>query len=114
MMYAGLTHGAGKLIGEFGTEKQKKLFLKKMYTGEWGGTMLLTEPEAGSDVGALTTSAKRNDDGTYSITGNKIFISGGEHDLAENIIHPVLARIEGAPGRNKGNFFVPCSQDMGE
>jgi len=109
MMYAGLTHGAGKLIGEFGTEMQKKLFLKKMYTGEWGGTMLLTEPEAGSDVGALTTSAKKNDDGTYSITGNKIFISGGEHDLAENIIHPVLARIEGAPAGTKGIslFLVP-------
>ncbi|MDH3881551.1 MAG: acyl-CoA dehydrogenase N-terminal domain-containing protein, partial [Desulfobacteraceae bacterium] len=77
MMYAGLTHGAGKLIQSFGTEQQKRLFLNKMYSGEWTGTMLLTEPEAGSDVGALTTSAVKNDDGTYSITGNKIFISGG-------------------------------------
>ena len=109
MMYAGLTHGAGKLVETFGTEKQKALFLKKMYTGEWTGTMVLTEPEAGSDVGALTTSAVKNDDGTYSITGNKIFISGGEHDLSENIIHPVLARIEGAPEGTKGVslFIVP-------
>lgn len=109
MMYPGLTHGAGKLVEAFGTDKQKQLFLKKMYTGEWTGTMLLTEPEAGSDVGALTTSAVRNDDGTYSITGNKIFISSGEHDLAENIIHPVLARIEGAPPGTKGVslFLVP-------
>jgi len=109
MMYAGLTHGAGKLVEAFGTDQQKKLFLKKMYTGEWTGTMLLTEPEAGSDLGALTTQAVKNDDGTYSITGNKIFISSGEHDLAENIIHPVLARIEGAPEGTKGIslFLVP-------
>ncbi len=109
MMYPGLTHGAGKLVETFGTDKQKELFLKKMFTGEWTGTMLLTEPEAGSDVGALTTSAVKNDDGTYSITGNKIFISSGEHDLTENIIHPVLARIEGAPEGTKGIslFLVP-------
>ncbi len=109
MMYPGLTHGAGKLVEEFGTDQQKKLFLHNMYTGKWAGTMLLTEPDAGSDVGALTTSAKKNDDGTYSITGAKIFISGGEHDLTENIIHPVLARIEGAPAGTKGIslFLVP-------
>jgi len=109
MMYPGLTHGAGKLVDAFGTDKQKALFLKKMYTGEWTGTMLLTEPEAGSDVGALTTSAVKNEDGTYSITGNKIFISSGEHDLAQNIIHPVLARIEGAPEGTQGIslFIVP-------
>lgn len=109
MMYAGLTHGAALLVETFGTEKIKNLFLKKMYTGEWTGTMLLTEPEAGSDVGLLTTSAVRNDDGTYAITGNKIFISSGEHDLAGNIIHPVLARIEGAPSGTKGIslFLVP-------
>ena len=109
MIYPGLTHGAGRLVETFGTDKQKEIFLKKMYSGEWTGTMLLTEPEAGSDVGALTTSAVKNDDGTYSITGNKIFISGGEHDLAENIIHPVLARIEGAPAGTKGIslFLVP-------
>ena len=109
MMYPGLTHGAGKLVETFGNQKQKKLYLKKMYSGEWTGTMLLTEPEAGSDVGALTTTAVRNGDGTYAITGNKIFISSGEHDLAENIIHPVLARIEGAPEGTKGIslFLVP-------
>ena len=109
MMYPGLTHGAGKLVETFGTDEQKNLFLRNMYSGKWTGTMLLTEPEAGSDVGALTTTAVKNDDGTYSITGSKIFISGGEHDLAENIIHPVLARIEGAPEGTKGIslFIVP-------
>ncbi|MEJ5359238.1 MAG: acyl-CoA dehydrogenase [Desulfobacterales bacterium] len=109
MMYAGLTHGAGKLIERFGTPEQKRMFLKNMFTGRWTGTMLLTEPEAGSDVGALTTSAVRRPDGTYALTGNKIFISSGEHDLAENIIHPVLARIEGAPPGTAGIslFLVP-------
>jgi len=109
MIYAGLTHGAARLIESFGTDKQKALFLKKMYSGKWTGTMLLTEPDAGSDVGALTTSAVKNEDGTYSISGNKIFISAGEHDLTENIIHPVLARIEGAPPGTKGIslFIVP-------
>ena len=109
MMYAGLTHGAGKLVETFGTAEQKELFLKNMYSGEWTGTMLLTEPEAGSDVGALTTTAVKNEDGTYSLTGNKIFISSGEHDLAANIIHPVLARIEGAPEGTGGIslFIVP-------
>jgi hypothetical protein len=109
MIYPGLTHGAGKLVERFGTETQKILFLKKMFSGQWTGTMLLTEPQAGSDVGALTTTAVKNSDGTYSITGNKIFISGGEHDLAENIIHPVLARIEGAPQGTRGIslFLVP-------
>jgi alkylation response protein AidB-like acyl-CoA dehydrogenase len=108
-MYPGLTHGAGKLVESFGTEEQKRIYLKNMYTGKWTGTMLLTEPEAGSDVGALTTTAVKNPDGTYSITGNKIFISSGEHDLAENIIHPVLARIEGAPAGTRGIslFLVP-------
>ncbi|MGD8703593.1 MAG: acyl-CoA dehydrogenase [Desulfosarcina sp.] len=109
MMYAGLTHGAALLVEAFGTERQKQLFLKNMFTGKWTGTMLLTEPEAGSDVGNLTTTAVKNDDGTYSITGTKIFISAGEHDLVENIVHPVLARIEGAPAGTKGIslFLVP-------
>ncbi|MCP3940154.1 MAG: acyl-CoA dehydrogenase [Desulfobacteraceae bacterium] len=104
-----LSHGAGKLVESFGTDKQKELFLEKIYTGVWGGSMLLTEPEAGSDVGALTTKAVKNDDGTYSITGNKIFITSGENDLVENIIHPVLARIEGAPPGTAGIslFLVP-------
>jgi alkylation response protein AidB-like acyl-CoA dehydrogenase len=109
MMYSGLTHGAGKLVESFGTDELKKRFLKKMFTGQWTGTMLLTEPEAGSDVGRLITSAVKNEDGTYAITGSKIFISSGEHDMAENIIHPVLARIEGAPEGTKGIslFLVP-------
>ncbi|MDO8501110.1 MAG: acyl-CoA dehydrogenase [Gemmatimonadaceae bacterium] len=109
LMYANLSHGAGKLIETFGSDRQKKLFLKKLFSGEWTGTMLLTEPEAGSDVGALTTTATPNPDGTYSITGNKIFISSGEHDLTSNIIHPVLARIEGAPAGTAGIslFIVP-------
>ncbi|MFW6080646.1 MAG: acyl-CoA dehydrogenase [Desulfosalsimonas sp.] len=103
------THGAAKMIEVFGTDEQKEMFLKKMYSGQWSGTMVLTEPEAGSDVGNLSTSAKKNEDGTYSISGNKIFITNGEHDLTENIIHPVLARIEGAPAGTKGIslFIVP-------
>jgi len=109
MLYSGMTHGAATLVATFGTQTQKDLYMEKMFFGEWGGTMLLTEPEAGSDVGALTSTATKNDDGTYSITGTKIFISAGEHDLAENIIHPVLARIEGAPEGTKGIslFLVP-------
>nr|WP_320017079.1 acyl-CoA dehydrogenase [uncultured Desulfobacter sp.] len=109
MIYCGLTRGAGHLVEHFGTQKQKNTYLKNMYTGKWTGTMLLTEPGAGSDVGALTTKAIPNGDGTYNIVGEKIFISGGEQDLTENIIHPVLARIEGAPGGTKGIslFLVP-------
>jgi alkylation response protein AidB-like acyl-CoA dehydrogenase len=107
--FGNLGHGAAKMIELFGTRGQKKLFLKKVYSGEWGGTMLLTEPGAGSDVGALSTTAVKNSDGTYSISGNKIFITCGEHDLTENIIHPVLARIEGAPPGTRGIslFIVP-------
>ncbi|MGD8262969.1 MAG: acyl-CoA dehydrogenase [Desulfobacterales bacterium] len=107
--FGGLGHGTGKMIEIFGTQKQKELFLKKLYTAEWGGTMVLTEPQAGSDVGALNTSAVKNPDGTYSISGNKIFITNGEHDLTENIIHPVLARIDGDPPGTKGIsiFIVP-------
>ncbi|WP_022668041.1 acyl-CoA dehydrogenase [Desulfospira joergensenii] len=109
MLYYGMTHGAAKLVEVFGTESQKNLYMKKMFAGTWGGTMLLTEPEAGSDVGALTTIARKKADGTYSIQGSKIFISAGEHDLCENIIHPVLARIEGAPAGTRGIslFLVP-------
>ena len=109
MMYPGLTHGAALLVEAFGTERQKKRFLRNMFTGKWTGTMLLTEPEAGSDVGNLSTTAVKNEDGTYAITGNKIFISAGEHDMVENIVHPVLARIEGAPAGTKGIslFLVP-------
>ncbi len=107
--YAWLTYWAGLVLNAYGTKQQKKLFLKKLYTGEWTGTMLLTEPEAGSDVGAITTRAVANHDGTYSLAGTKIFISGGEADLAANIVHTVLARIEGAPDGTKGIslFLVP-------
>jgi len=107
--YSQMGHGTGKMIELFGTDTLKKLFLKKLYTAEWGGTMLLTEPGAGSDVGALETTARKNEDGTYSISGNKIFITSGDHDLTENIIHPVLARIEGAPAGTAGIslFIVP-------
>jgi alkylation response protein AidB-like acyl-CoA dehydrogenase len=109
MNYGGMGHGTGKMVEIFGTPEQKELFLKKLYTAQWGGTMLLTEAQAGSDVGALTTSAVKNQDGTYTITGNKIFITNGEHDLTANIIHPVLARIEGDPPGTKGIsiFLVP-------
>ncbi|EMS78925.1 acyl-CoA dehydrogenase [Desulfotignum phosphitoxidans] len=109
MLHNILIHGAGKLVERFGTDQQKDLYLKNMYTGKWGGSMLLTEPEAGSDVGALTTKAVKNDDGTYRISGSKIFISSGDTDLVKNIIHPVLARIEGAPAGTAGIslFLVP-------
>jgi hypothetical protein len=106
-IYAMLGHGAGKLYEIFGTPEQKKLFLPNVYSGKWGGTMCLTEPSAGSDVGALTTTAVKNADGTYSISGTKIFISAGDHDMVENIIHPVLARIEGdAPGTGGISIFI--------
>ena len=109
MNYARMGHGTGKMVELFGTDEQKNLFLEKLYTGVWGGTMLLTESNAGSDVGALTTTAEKNPDGTYTIKGDKIFITNGDHDLADNIIHPVLARIEGAPAGTKGIsiFLVP-------
>jgi len=107
--YSHMGHGTGKMIELFGTQNLKEQYLKKLYTAEWGGTMLLTEAEAGSDVGALTTTAVKNDDGTYTLTGNKIFITAGDHDLTENIIHPVLARVDGAPDGTKGIsiFIVP-------
>ncbi|RME19977.1 MAG: acyl-CoA dehydrogenase, partial [Deltaproteobacteria bacterium] len=103
-----LTEGAAHLIQAFGTDEMRKLYCPNMYTGRWTGTMCLTEPQAGSDVGNLKTSARPNGD-HYLISGSKIFISAGEHDLTENIIHPVLARIEGAPKGTKGIslFLVP-------
>ncbi|MEW6350376.1 MAG: acyl-CoA dehydrogenase [Thermodesulfobacteriota bacterium] len=109
LMYSGLTIGAARLIERYGSEEQQRTYMDNMYTGEWCGTMCLTEPQAGSDVGALRTKAIRRPDGTYSIVGNKIFISAGDHDLTENIIHAVLARIEGAPPGTKGIsiFIVP-------
>lgn len=102
LMYPGLTHGAGHLIEQYGTEDQKKKYMYPLYGGRWTGTMCLTEPGAGSDVGALKTSAKRRPDGTFSLTGTKVFISCGDHDLADNIVHTVLARIEGDPPGTPG------------
>jgi len=108
-MYPGLTHGAMELIEVYGTEEQKATYIEPMMMGTWGGTMCLTEPDAGSDVGALKTKAVKQDDGTYLITGQKIFISSGENDYYKNMIHPVLARIEGDPAGTKGIsiFIVP-------
>jgi len=104
-----LTRGAGAMIEGFGTDNQKTLFVEKLYSGEWTGTMCLTEAQAGSDVGASTTKAVKQDDGTYSISGEKIFITGGDHDLADNVIHLVLARTPDAPAGTKGLslFIVP-------
>jgi len=109
VMYSGLTHGAAGLIEAYGTEEQKNKYMYKMYAGEWAGTMCLTEPNAGSDVGATKTTAKRLPDGKFLITGTKCFISAGDHDLTPNIVHPVLARIEGDPPGTKGIsiFIVP-------
>lgn len=109
IMFPGLTHGSAGLIDEYGTPEQKQKYMERMFSGEWSGTMCLTEPQAGTDVGAIKTTAKKNPDGTYSITGSKIFISAGSHDLTDNIIHPVLAHIEGAPEGTKGIsiFIVP-------
>jgi alkylation response protein AidB-like acyl-CoA dehydrogenase len=108
-MYPGLCLGAAEVIAEFGTAHQKHEIVPKMMNGTWGGTMCLTEPHAGSDVGSSTTTARPLGDGTYAIKGVKIYISGGDHDMAENIIHLVLARIDGAGAGTKGLslFVVP-------
>ena len=108
-MAPGLTTGAIDLLQVWGSEEQKEIYLRKMISGEWTGTMNLTEPQAGSDVGLSTTKAVPADDGSYRITGTKIFISFGDHDLVENIIHLVLARTPGAPAGTKGIslFIVP-------
>jgi len=108
-MYQGLSHGAMRTIEHHGTEQQKQKFLTKLISGIWTGTMCLTESHAGSDLGLIRTKAEPNPDGSYSITGEKIFISAGEHDLSENIIHIVLARLPQAPAGTKGIslFIVP-------
>ncbi len=108
-MYPGLTQGAMAALLVHGSDEQKKTFVPKMVAGQWTGTMNLTEPQCGTDLGLLRTRAVKQADGSYKITGTKIFISAGEHDLAENIIHLVLARIEGAPAGIKGIslFVVP-------
>ena len=108
-MYPGLTAGAIKAITVGGTDEQKQRWLPKMVSGEWTGTMNLTEPHCGTDLGLLKTKAVPQEDGTYKISGQKIFISAGEHDMSDNIVHLVLARIEGAPEGTKGIslFIVP-------
>ncbi|MCS6765642.1 MAG: acyl-CoA dehydrogenase C-terminal domain-containing protein [Candidatus Protistobacter heckmanni] len=108
-MYPGLSHGAYECLHEHGTPELKKTYLPKLVSGEWTGTMCLTEPHCGTDLGLLRTKAEPQTDGSYSITGTKIFISAGEHDLAENIIHLVLARLPDAPSGSKGIslFVVP-------
>jgi 3-(methylsulfanyl)propanoyl-CoA dehydrogenase len=104
-----LTMGAIDTLEAHGTDHLKKTYLPKIVSGEWTGTMQLTEPQAGSDVGALRTKAERAGDGTYRLTGQKIFITYGEHDLTENIIHFVLARLPNAPAGTRGIslFLVP-------
>ena len=108
-MYMGLTRGAAFLIETFASDELKSIYCEKMYNGTWGGTMCLTEPCAGTAVGDLKTKATKNDDGSYNIVGEKIFISGGDQDLTENIIHLVLARVEGDAEGTKGIslFVVP-------
>jgi alkylation response protein AidB-like acyl-CoA dehydrogenase len=108
-MYQGLTHGAYSAIHAHGTEEQKARWLPKMVSCEWTGTMNLTEPHAGTDLGIMRTKAEPQEDGTYRITGQKIFISAGDHDMAENVVHLVLAK---APGGGEGTrgislFIVP-------
>lgn len=108
-MYPGLSHGAVATIEAHGTDEQKQTYLPKLTSGEWTGTMCLTEPHCGSDLGILKSKAEPQADGSYKITGTKIFISAGEHDMAENIVHIVLARLPEAPKGTKGIslFIVP-------
>ncbi len=108
-MYPGLSHGAYEALHAHGTPEQKQLYLPKLTSGVWTGTMCLTEPHCGTDLGLLRSKAEPQADGTYKITGQKIFISAGEHDLAENIVHLVLARLPDAPAGSKGIslFVVP-------
>lgn len=108
-LYPGLSHGAYVALSHSGTEEQKQIWLPNLVSGKWSGTMCLTEPHCGTDLGLLRTRAVPNDDGSYSISGDKIFISAGEHDLSENIIHLVLARLPDAPAGVKGIslFVVP-------
>ncbi len=108
-MYSGLTSGACAAISAHGTDEQKQFYLPNMYAGEWTGTMNLTEPHCGTDLGQMRTKAEPQDDGSYHINGTKIFISAGDHDMADNIIHLVLAKIPGGPEGIKGVsiFIVP-------
>ena len=109
MLYPLLSVGACMALNSYASQEQKELYLPKIYSGEWAGTMCLTESHAGTDLGIIKTRAVLNDDGSYAITGNKIFITGGDHDLAENIIHLVLAKTPDAPPGSRGIslFIVP-------
>ena len=108
-MYPGLSHGAYEALHAHGTDEQKATYLPKLTSGEWTGTMCLTEPHCGTDLGLLRTKAEPQADGSYKLTGQKIFISAGEHDMAANIVHLVLARLPDAPAGSKGIslFIVP-------
>ncbi|NNL74135.1 MAG: acyl-CoA dehydrogenase [Silicimonas sp.] len=108
-MYVGLSHGAASALYAHGSDDQKATYLPKIYSGEWSGTMNLTEPQCGTDLGLIRTKAEPQDDGSYKITGQKIWISGGENDLSDNIVHLVLAKIPGGPEGIKGIslFVVP-------
>ncbi|MBA2721479.1 MAG: acyl-CoA dehydrogenase family protein, partial [Methylibium sp.] len=120
-MYPGLTHGAYEALHEHGTDEQKALYLSKLTSGQWTGTMCLTEPHCGTDLGLLRSKAEPQLDGSYRITGAKIFISSGEHDLTDNIVHLVLARLPDAPTGSKGislfvvpKFLVKADGSLGE
>ena len=120
-MYPGLSHGAYECLHAHGTDEQKKIYLPKLTSGEWTGTMCLTEPHCGTDLGLLRTKAEPQADGSYQITGNKIFISAGEHGMTENIVHLVLARLPDAPVGSKGislfavpKFKVSADGSLGE
>lgn len=108
-MYPGLTLGAVNTLIQYGSQAQKDIYLSKLVTGEWSGTMCLTEAGCGTDLGQMKTRATPNGDNSYKITGTKIFISAGEHDLTDNIVHIVLARLPDAPAGTKGIslFIVP-------
>lgn len=109
LLYPLLSVGAGMALNSYASEEQKQTYLPKIYSGEWAGTMCLTEPHAGTDLGIIRTKAEPNDDGSYAISGTKIFITGGDNDLAENIIHLVLAKTPNAPAGSRGIslFIVP-------
>ncbi|AOA57479.1 acyl-CoA dehydrogenase C-terminal domain-containing protein [Acinetobacter larvae] len=109
MLYPLLSVGAGMALSSYASQEQKETYLPKIYSGEWSGTMCLTEPHAGTDLGIIKTKAEPNADGSFNITGTKIFITGGDHDLADNIIHLVLAKTPNAPAGSRGIslFIVP-------
>ena len=121
MLYPLLSVGAGMALNSYASQEQKETYLPKIYSGEWSGTMCLTEPHAGTDLGIIKTKAERNTDGSYNITGTKIFITGGDHDLTDNIIHLVLAKTPDAPAGSRGislfivpKFLVNADGSLGE